>query len=91
MTTQRVSAMLDVRRRNGVTKWLAGFLLEAALTTILVGAAVAQTPSFRRLGQMPGVWPAAGTYSSAISGDGSTIMGYGWVCANGGCRTVLKS
>jgi probable HAF family extracellular repeat protein len=33
---------------------------------------------------MPGVWPGAGTYASAISGDGSTIMGYGWVCANGG-------
>jgi probable HAF family extracellular repeat protein len=38
---------------------------------------------------MPGVWPGAGTYATAISGDGSTIMGYGWVCPNGG--TVCSS
>src|SRR5215469_5081752 len=61
---------------------LTGFL--TVFTTALVIPAPAQTPSFLKLGQMPGVWPAAGTYSSAISGDGSTIMGYGWVCANGG-------
>jgi probable HAF family extracellular repeat protein len=64
---------------------LPGFLVVTALTaTLLMVAATAQTPSFHGLGQMPGVWPAAGTYASAISGDGSTIMGYGWVCANGG-------
>jgi probable HAF family extracellular repeat protein len=54
------------------------------VVTALVLPSAAQTPSFQVLGQMPGVWPAAGTYSSAISGDGSTIMGYGWVCPNGG-------
>ena len=43
----------------------------------------ALSAGFQSLGQMPRVWPAAGTYSSAISGDGSTIMGYGWVCADG--------
>jgi probable HAF family extracellular repeat protein len=53
------------------------------LGTALAPPLVAQTASFRGLGQMPGVWPPAGTYASAISGDGSTIMGYGWVCANG--------
>jgi uncharacterized membrane protein len=42
------------------------------------------TASFHSLGQMPGDWPAAGTYSSGISGDGSTIVGYAWVCKNGG-------
>jgi probable HAF family extracellular repeat protein len=71
---------------------LPGFLFVATLTATLVLVAAAQTnssqpaatPSFQGLGQMPGVWPAAGTYASAISGDGSTIMGYGWVCPNGG-------
>jgi probable HAF family extracellular repeat protein len=48
--------------------------------------AAIQTASFQGLGQMPGGWPAAGTYASAISGDGSTIMGYGWVCFNGGTK-----
>jgi hypothetical protein len=32
---------------------------------------------------MPGSTFAGGTYRSGISGDGSTIMGYGWVCAGG--------
>ncbi len=32
---------------------------------------------------MPGSTFAGGTYSSGISGDGSTIVGYGWVCAGG--------
>jgi probable HAF family extracellular repeat protein len=44
------------------------------------------TARFQGLGQMPGDWPAAGTYTSGISGDGSTIMGYGWVCKNGGTK-----
>ncbi len=48
--------------------------------------AATQTASFQGLGQMPGGWPAAGTYASAISADGSTIMGYGWVCFNGGTK-----
>jgi hypothetical protein len=29
------------------------------------------------------LWPSGGTYASAISADGSTIMGYGWVCQLG--------
>jgi probable HAF family extracellular repeat protein len=70
---------------------LPGFLLAAALTTTLMLSAAAQTTSFQGLGQMPGVWPAAGTYASAISGNGSTIMGYGWVCVNGGTKCNTSS
>jgi probable HAF family extracellular repeat protein len=44
-------------------------------------AAIAQKPSFRGIGQMPTA--TFGTYSVGVSGDGSTIMGYGWVCAAG--------
>jgi probable HAF family extracellular repeat protein len=70
---------------DGAINKLPGFLLVPTLTaTLMLVAAAAQTSSFHGLGQMPGVWPAAGTYASAISGDGSTIMGYGWVCPNGG-------
>ena len=58
-------------------------LLAASLTAALTLAAAGQTPSFQGLGQMPGSIFAGGTYSSGISGDGSTIMGYGWVCAGG--------
>jgi probable HAF family extracellular repeat protein len=54
------------------------------ISTAVALPAAAQTPSFRGLGQMPGVWPSGGTYASAISADGSTIMGYGWVCQLGG-------
>src|ERR1700693_2848464 len=69
---------------DGVLNKLPRLLFVTTLTiTLILVPAVAQTPSFHWLGQMPGVWPAAGTYASAISGDGSTIMGYGWVCANG--------
>jgi probable HAF family extracellular repeat protein len=68
------------------------FVLIAAATVVLAASAQtkssheAATASFEGLGQMPGGWPAAGTYASAISGDGSTIMGYGWVCFNGGTK-----
>jgi probable HAF family extracellular repeat protein len=83
------------RACDGAINRLPGFLVVTTLTaTLMLVAATAQTnsfqqaarqtPSFQGLGQMPGVWPAAGTYASAISGDGSTIMGYGWVCLNGG-------
>src|ERR1039458_4097368 len=72
------------RACDGAVNKLPGILFVTTLTTtLMLVAAAAQTPSFHGLGQMPGVWPAAGTYASAISGDGSTIMGYGWVCANG--------
>jgi probable HAF family extracellular repeat protein len=52
---------------------------------LAIGSALlpAQTASFQGLGQMPGAAVGAGTYSSAISGDGSAIMGYAWVCPNG--------
>jgi uncharacterized membrane protein len=79
------------RACDGAVNKLPGFLFVTTLTTtLMLVAAAAQTPSFHGLGQMPGVWPAAGTYASAISGDGSTIMGYGWVCANGQ-RTCTSS
>jgi len=46
--------------------------------------------SFRSLGQMPG--SAMGTDVSGISGDGSTIAGYGWICTtfnpDGSCQTA---
>src|SRR5690348_16864311 len=71
------------RRWNRINRPAAVFVVSTMLGTLALPAA-AQSPSFRGLGQMPGVWPGAGTYASAISGDGSTIMGYGWVCPNGG-------
>ena len=58
-----------------------GILLAGLVSTCTQSQA--QTPSFQGLGQMPGSTFAGGTYSTAVSGDGSTIMGYGWVCANG--------
>jgi probable HAF family extracellular repeat protein len=58
-------------------------LLVAGLTATLTLAAAGQSPTFQGLGQMPGSTFAGGTYSSGISGDGSTIMGYGWVCPGG--------
>jgi probable HAF family extracellular repeat protein len=84
------------RVSNPAIRPLRRFLFLAAAITILALAAAAQinhvsepstpTASFRGLGQMPGDWPAAGTYSSGISGDGSTIVGYAWVCKNGGTK-----
>jgi probable HAF family extracellular repeat protein len=82
--TRRILAMLFVLRTQDIFNRLPGFLLVLALAATLARPAAAQTASFQSLGQMPGVWPAAGTYASALSGDGSTIMGYGWVCADGG-------
>ena len=53
-------------------------------------AAASHTASFQSLGQMPG--SAMGTDVSGISGDGSTIAGYGWICttfnANGSCQSA---
>src|SRR3974390_73075 len=57
--------------------------LLAILVATLILPATAQTPSFRGLGQMPGAMRGAGTFASAISGDGSTIVGYAWVCRSG--------
>ena len=84
MKTRRVFTILGVPHTRGAINRLTGLQLIGFLTAALALPVAAQKASFQSLGQMPGVWPAAGTYASAISGDGSTIMGYGWVCANGG-------
>ncbi len=60
---------------------LSGILLAGLVTNPALSPA--QTPSFQGLGQKPGSTFAGGAYSIAISGDGSTIMGYGWVCTGG--------
>ena len=53
-------------------------------------ATASHTPSFQSLGQMPG--SALGTDVSGISGSGSTIAGYGWICTtfnpNGSCQSA---
>jgi probable HAF family extracellular repeat protein len=71
-------------RGAGDIQKLAALFLVSTLWSALAPPAAAQRASFQGLGQMPGGWPAAGTYASAISADGSTIMGYGWVCPTGG-------
>jgi probable HAF family extracellular repeat protein len=79
-----------------------GVLVAAGVLTIglaagspgraLAGPAAAASPaaSFKDLGQMPG--SALGTDVSGISGDGSTIAGYGKICttfnANGSCLSA---
>jgi probable HAF family extracellular repeat protein len=88
-----VSASVS-RACDGAINKLAGFLLVTALTATLTITAAAQTnsfqeaatppPSFQGLGQMPGVMRGAGTFAVNISNDGSTIVGYAWVCPNGG-------
>jgi hypothetical protein len=54
------------------------------------GAPASPTASFQSLGQMPG--SALGTDVSGISGDGSTIAGYGSICTsfnpNGSCLSA---
>lgn len=59
-------------------------MLAAAAQTISAQEAATQTPSFQALGQMPGAMRGAGTFANSISADGSTIVGYAWVCPNGG-------
>jgi probable HAF family extracellular repeat protein len=83
-----------LRACDGAINQLSGFLLVTALTaTLLLPAsaqnnsfqeAATQTPSFQGLGQMPGAMRGAGTFAVNISNDGSTIVGYAWVCPNGG-------
>ena len=75
MKIRRALETLSVPCAWGAINNLARFLLVWALAATLAVPAAAQKTSFQSLGQMPGVWPAAGTYASAISGDGSTIMG----------------
>jgi probable HAF family extracellular repeat protein len=51
-------------------------------------AAASQTASFQALGQMPG---AISTDVDGISGDGSTIAGYGTICTSGAGGTCTSS
>ncbi len=84
MKTRRALAIYLVTSTHDLIIRRTVFLIAAVLGATLALPAAAQQTSFQSLGQMPGVWPGAGTYASALSGDGSTIMGYGWVCPNGG-------
>jgi probable HAF family extracellular repeat protein len=82
------------RPRNIIIHVLPGFLFVTTLTLMLTLAAGAQTgssqqaptatPSFHGLGQMPGAMRGAGTFANTVSADGSTIVGYAWVCPHGG-------
>lgn len=58
------------------------------LALTLAAGARAQTPSFVGLGQMPGAAVGDGTFAVGMSQDGSTIVGYAWVCMNGGTHCV---
>ncbi len=69
--------------RFGATFTLISVGLLAVVMATLALPAAAQTTSFQGLGQMPGAMRGAGTFANAISGDGSTIVGYAWVCRNG--------
>jgi hypothetical protein len=82
MKTRPVLAMYFVTRTRDliISRTVFLFLFAAALGATLALPAAAQTASFQGLGQMPGA--VFGTYASAISGDGSTIMGYGWVSSS---------
>ena len=76
--------MMRLSFRTVVKKWA---VLAASLVVVVIASfisAEAQTSSFQSLGQMPGAMIGAGTFASAISSDGSTIVGYAWVCPNGG-------
>jgi len=55
----------------------------ALLTLTFALPAIAQTASFHGLGQMPGAMRGAGTFSTGISSDASTIVGWAWVCPTG--------
>ena len=81
------------RACNGAINKLGGFLLVTTLTATLTLTAAAQTPSFQGLGQMPGAMRGTGTFAVRISNDGSTIVGYAWVCPNGGttCNSSGKT
>ena len=74
----------DRPRLRGLSRMRLGIssLLMALLAlTYLISPAAAQTPtpSFQGLGQMPGTMSGGGTYVNAVSGDGSTLIGYTWV------------
>jgi probable HAF family extracellular repeat protein len=59
-------------------------LLRISPAVMMTGLlAWSQAASFHSLGQMPGALPGAGSFPQAISADGSTIVGWAWVCPNG--------
>jgi probable HAF family extracellular repeat protein len=91
-----------VRACDGAINHLPRFLLATTVTALTLSAAAqtndlreaaTQTPSFQGLGQMPGAMRGAGTFAVNISSDGSTIVGYAWVCPNGGttCNSSGKT
>ena len=91
-----------VRACDGAINHLPRFLLATTMTALTLSAAAqtndlreaaTQTPSFQGLGQMPGAMRGAGTFAVNISSDGSTIVGYAWVCPNGGttCNSSGKT
>jgi uncharacterized membrane protein len=81
------------RACDGAINRLLGLLFVTIVIVTLTLSAAAQTPSFQGLGQMPGAMRGAGTFAVGISGDGSTIVGYAWVCPNGGttCNSSGKT
>lgn len=84
MNIRRAPKTLSAPRTWGVITRRAGFVLANALMVIHLPLASPQTPSFQGLGQMPGAMRGAGTFAVGIAADGSTIVGYAWVCPNGG-------
>lgn len=77
MKTQVSGMVSSLRRvvRSGLV-----ILVALLVLTSLINPAAAQTPtpSFQGLGQMPGD-NGGETYVNAVSGDGSTLIGYVWV------------
>lgn len=71
----------NIRRIVGSCR-LGSAVLIAMMAVAVSGST--QTASFAGLGQMPGAMRGAGTFASTVSSDGSTIVGYAWVCPNGG-------
>jgi probable HAF family extracellular repeat protein len=56
-------------------------LVATALSVAVLEGQTTPVASFHGLGQMPGASPS-GTYAGGISGDGTTVVGYGWVNGN---------
>ncbi len=64
---------------TGASRKTGRFRLAALALMTMPLAAHAQAPTFQGLGQMPGTMNGGGTYVNAVSGDGSTIVGYTWI------------
>ena len=79
MNAQQAFGKLQFARSRA--KINASLVFLAAATLVL--PSTAQTASFQGLGQMPGAMRGAGTFATELSGDGSTIVGYAWVCPSG--------